>query len=68
MLGVMLKTYTAKYTRIPSGYMGQLIEWPEVITDGKSLDECRELIQDALEEMIAAYCILKKEIPTGAVL
>ena len=34
MGGFMLKTYTAKYTRIPAGYMGQLIEWPEVITEG----------------------------------
>jgi predicted RNase H-like HicB family nuclease len=61
----MLKTYTAKYTRIASGYMGQLIEWPEVITEGKSLDECRELLQDALQEMMAAYRQQKKEIPAG---
>jgi predicted RNase H-like HicB family nuclease len=37
----MLKTYTAKYTRISSGYMGQLVEWPEVITEGKSLETVR---------------------------
>jgi predicted RNase H-like HicB family nuclease len=51
----MLKTFTAKYTKIPSGYMGQLVEWPEVVTEGKSLEDCRALLQDALEEMIAAY-------------
>ena len=61
----MLKTYTAKYTRIDSGYMGQLVEWPEVITEGKSLDDCRELLQDALQEMIAAYRQQHKEIPAG---
>jgi predicted RNase H-like HicB family nuclease len=61
----MLKTYTANYTRITSGYMGQLVEWPEVITEGKSLDECRELLQDALQEMILAYRQQKKEIPSG---
>jgi predicted RNase H-like HicB family nuclease len=61
----MLKTYTAKYTRIRSGYMGQLIEWPEVITEGKSLDDCRESLQDALQEMIAAYRQQRKEIPVG---
>lgn len=64
----MLKTYTAKYTRIRSGYMGQLIEWPEVITEGKSLDACRELLQDALQEMIAAYRQQRKEIPVGGAL
>jgi len=26
--------YTAKYTKISSGYMGQLVEWPEVVTEG----------------------------------
>jgi predicted RNase H-like HicB family nuclease len=61
----MLKTYTAKYTRIPSGYMGQLVEWPEVITEGKSLEDCRRLLQDALQEMIAAYRQQRKEIPVS---
>ncbi len=64
----MLRTYTAKYTRIPSGYMGQLIEWPEVITEGKNLDECRELLQDALQEMMAAYRQQEKELPAGGAL
>ena len=62
----MLKTYTANYTKIASGYMGQLVEWPEVITEGKSLDECLQLLQDALQEMIAAYRQQHKEIPIGA--
>jgi len=61
----MLKTYTAKYTRITSGYMGQLVEWPEVITEGKSLEDCRRLLQDALQEMIAAYRQQRKEIPVS---
>jgi len=62
----MLKTYTANYTRISSGYMGQLVEWPEVITEGKSLDDCRRLLQDALQEMILAYRQQSKEIPMEA--
>jgi predicted RNase H-like HicB family nuclease len=61
----MLKTYTAKYTRISSGYMGQLVEWPEVITEGESLDDCRELLQDALRQMILAYRKQRKVIPVG---
>ena len=36
----MFKNYTAKYTKIQSGYMGQLVEWPEVVTEGKSFEEC----------------------------
>jgi predicted RNase H-like HicB family nuclease len=61
----MMKNYTAKYTRIDSGYMGQLIEWPEVITEGKDIDECRELLKDALMEMIKAYKQQGKELPRG---
>jgi predicted RNase H-like HicB family nuclease len=63
----MLKTYTAKYTRFSSGHMGQLVEWPGVITEGKTLDDCRELLQDALREMTAAYQ-QQKEIPAGGAL
>ena len=58
----MLNTYTAKYIKIRSGYMGQLVEWSEVITEGKTLEECREMLQDALREMIIAYRQQKKEI------
>ena len=64
----MLKNYTAKYTKIKSGYMGQLVEWPEVITEGKTLEECREMLKDALREMILAYRKQKKEIPVGGAL
>jgi predicted RNase H-like HicB family nuclease len=57
--------YTAKYTKIDSGYMGQLVEWPEVLTEGKDLEECRAMLRDALNEMILAYKELGKEIPLG---
>ena len=64
----MMSTYTAKYTKLRRGYMGQLVDWPEVITEGKTLEECRTLLQDALREMIAAYRQQKKEIPIGRAL
>ena len=64
----MISTYTAKYTNIGSGYMGQLVEWPEVITEGRTLEDCREMLQDALYEMIAAYRQQSKEIPVGRAL
>ena len=57
--------FTAKYTKISSGYMGQLVEWPEVITEGRDLEECRSMLRDALNEMVLAYQQLGKEIPTG---
>jgi predicted RNase H-like HicB family nuclease len=58
-------TYTAKYLKIESGYMGQLVEWPEVITEGADLDECRALLRDACKEMYSAYVQLGKEMPLG---
>ena len=61
----MLLNYTAKYTKIFSGYMGQLIEWPEVVTEGKDIEECRKMLRDALNEMIIAYQKQKKEMPLG---
>ncbi|MCP4629926.1 MAG: type II toxin-antitoxin system HicB family antitoxin [bacterium] len=57
--------YTAKYTKIASGYMGQLVEWPEIVTEGKDLEDCRSMLRDALNEMILAYNELGKEIPLG---
>ena len=61
----MLTSYTAKYTPIEHGYMGQLVEWPEVITEGATLEECRQMLEDALREMIAAYREQGLEIPPG---
>jgi predicted RNase H-like HicB family nuclease len=58
-------SYTARYTRISSGYMGQLVEWPEVVTEGKTIEECREMLRDALREMVEAYRQQGKEIPPG---
>ncbi|RLE38018.1 type II toxin-antitoxin system HicB family antitoxin [Candidatus Acetothermia bacterium] len=64
----MINSYTAKYSKVSSGYMGQLVEWPEVVSEGATLDECRESLRDALREMIAAYRQTGKEIPAGGAL
>jgi predicted RNase H-like HicB family nuclease len=61
----MLTTFTISYTKISSGYMGQLIEWPEVISEGETLELCRQSVQDALQEMILVYRQQSKMIPSG---
>ena len=48
--------------------MVQLVEWPEVVTEGVTLEECRDMLQDALREMILAYRRQNKEIPVGGAL
>lgn len=61
----MVRSYTAKYTKTSSGYMGQLVEWPEVVTEAKTIEECRDMLRDALREMILAYKQQQREIPLG---
>ena len=61
----MVRNYTAKYTKISSGYMGQLVEWPEVITEGRTIEECRTMLRDALLEMMESYRQQGKEMPLG---
>lgn len=66
----MCINFTGKYTKIPSGYLGQLVEWPEVVTEGKDLEDClmedcRAMLRDALQDMILAYRQQGKEIPPG---
>ena len=56
-------SYTAKYTKVSRGYMGQIIEWPEVATEGKDIEECRVMLRDALNEMILAYEQAGKSVP-----
>ena len=58
--------YTAVYRKISSGYMGQIVEWPQVITEGQDLEECRVMLKDALAEMAAAYREDEQELPGSA--
>ena len=59
----MLRNFTAKYTKIEAGYLGQLVEWPEVVTEGHDLEDSREMLRDDMQEMVLAYRQLGKEIP-----
>lgn len=43
--------------------MGQLVEWPDVISEGSTIEECREMLDDALREMILAYREQGKAVP-----
>jgi len=59
--------FTAQFTKIDTGFMGQILEWPEVITEGKSIDDCRIMLKDALEEMIHAHRDLELNLPINKV-
>ena len=48
--------FTACYTKLDDGsYMGQLLEWTNVITSGKDIEDCEEMLKDAANEMMLAY-------------
>ena len=59
----MSRNYTGCFTKIDSGYMGQLIEWPAVVTEGATLEECKLMLVDATREMILAHEELGLPIP-----
>jgi len=61
----MIGNYTVRYTKIDSGYLGQLVEWPEVVTEGSGVEECQAMLRDALREMTLAYQQQGKEAPIG---
>ena len=45
---------TAVFVEIPGGYMGYVEELPGANTEGTTLDETRENLQDAVNEMMLA--------------
>ena len=60
--------FTACYTKIENGYIGQLLEWPNVITEGETLNECKEMLIDAAEEMAIVYREDGIKIPQSSIL
>lgn len=55
--------FTACYRKLEHGYMGKLLEWPGVITEGDNIDDCRECLIDAAAGMALAYRDSGYEIP-----
>ena len=57
--------FSACYTKLEEGYgyMGQLLEWPNVITDGESLEDCRDSLIEVAAEMADIYEEDGLEIP-----
>ena len=55
--------FTACYTKIEHGYMGKILEWPGVITEGEDIEDCEEMLKDAAREMALSYYEDGQEIP-----
>ncbi len=49
-------TLTAVFTPDENGWtMAQLAEWPAVVTCAPTLNEARDMLVDAAQEMVASY-------------
>jgi predicted RNase H-like HicB family nuclease len=60
-------TLTAVFTPDENGWVtAQLAEWPAVVTCGRTVDEAREMLQDAAQEMLASYRDEGRPPPIGA--
>ena len=57
--------YMARYTKTNDGYRGQLVDWPEVVTEGATIEQCRKLMRRALREMMLANQEVVKEVPVS---
>jgi predicted RNase H-like HicB family nuclease len=60
-------TLTAVFTPDENGWtMAQLAEWPAVVTCAPTVDQAREMLLDAAQEMLASYRDEGQEPPIGA--
>lgn len=61
----MKLTLTAVYQKVPEGYIAFVEELPGANTQGATLEETRENLQEAVELVLEANRILAEEEMTG---
>jgi predicted RNase H-like HicB family nuclease len=57
-------TYKAMYKFLSNGVHGEVLDFPGVITCGKSLDEARNFLADALVDMAETILLLGEALPS----
>ena len=65
----MKREFNVVYTTIEDGWvMAQVPELPGAVTQGRDIDEAREMIQEAVELLLQSYRDnAAKVAPTGAI-
>jgi predicted RNase H-like HicB family nuclease len=65
----MKREFSVVYTPIEDGWiMAQVPELPGAVTQGRSMAEAREMIQEAVELLLQAYREnAEKDAPSGAI-
>lgn len=60
-------TLTAVYEPVEDGWIqASLLEWPAVVTCGRTRDEAREMLRDAFREMVLSYTEQGSAPPVGS--
>ena len=62
---MMKITFTAVFQKVPEGYIGYVEELPGANTQGKTLAEARENLEEAVELVLEANRQLAKELASG---
>lgn len=62
----MTITLTAVFQKVPEGYIGYVEELPGANTQGKTLEEARENLKEAIELVLEANRQLTEESLKGA--
>ncbi len=65
----MKREFTVVYTPVEDGWiMAQVPELPGAVTQGRNMNEAREMIQEAVELLLQSYCeSAAKDAPSGAI-
>jgi predicted RNase H-like HicB family nuclease len=58
-------TFTAVYKQVPAGYIGFVEELPGANAQGRTLDEVRESLAEAVELVLDANRMLSQESTQG---
>jgi predicted RNase H-like HicB family nuclease len=62
----MAMTLTAVYMKVPEGYSAFIEELPGANTQGETLDEARENLNEAVALVLKANCVLVEQSLEGA--
>ena len=63
------QSYTAKFAKIDSGYIGRRLDWLKVATEASTVDECNTMFRAILHEtLVLAYRHVGQWMPVGNVL
>ena len=62
----MINEYTTRFVKSEDGFIGQIVEWPDIVSKGRSLEDCRDSLGTTLKQMIQEYVVEGRAVPESA--